>query len=226
MTYKHHQRQTIIIGGITLTFILEIFLSLFFTQLLGQTSLTGGSIFFYSRLYCWLSLILIYLYSSKVERRNFLIWTEKKYSLKYYLKSIILTFTLVIATLFFIGIIIKPYNIIQINNRTEEIFQIFRINKPLVIFTSLTAAITEELIYRGYLMTRLKLLLKNNYIPILLSSFFFGIAHLGSESITRIIIVFIIGLILALHYQYYRNIKILIIVHFLWDLSIITLTIM
>jgi len=221
MTIIHHpQRQTIIFGGIILTLILNLFLGLFFTPILRQTKLTSVSIFFFSRLYCWLSLILIYLYSSKVEKRNFLIWPEKKYSLIYYLKSIILTVLVLFATQLLIFFIIKPYIVNFRNARSEEILRILIGNKFLVLFTALTAGITEELIFRGYFMTRLNLLFKNIYIPILLSSLFFGVAHIGYESIMKIIIIFITGLILAIHYQKYKNIKMLIMLHFLWDLSI------
>jgi uncharacterized protein len=224
MTLKlHHQSQAIIIGGILLSLILFLFLSLFLAPLLKLTNATSTLIFFISRLCYWFTLIMICLYSSKIERRDLLIWTEKKYSWKYYLKSIILTILILFATSLLTVIIFGLFNVDLRNNRMEELLQLLKGNKLLVLFTSLTAGVTEELIFRGYLMSRLNLLFKNNYIPIILSSFLFGIAHYGYESIPKIITVFFIGLVFALHYHFYRNIKILILIHFLLDFSIMAL---
>ena len=212
-----------VIGGIILTIVLIFFLTLFLTPLLKLTEASNTSIFLYSRLFCWLSLILIYLYSLRVEKQNFLIWTETKYSFGYYLKSIISTLFLTFGILALITITIRLDKININNSRLEEIVEVLKNNKSLLIFTALTAGVTEELIFRGYIMPRLEQLIKNKYLIIFLSALFFGIAHIGHQSITKMILIFIIGIIFGTHYYKYRNIKILIISHFIWDLIGLTL---
>lgn len=96
--------------------------------------------------------------------------------------------------------------------------QFFKNNIPLILFTSITAGITEELLFRGYLIPRLEIIVKKTYLSILISSILFGLIHYSYDTLIQVIGPFSIGLVLALHYQKYRNIKILIICHFLWDL--------
>jgi membrane protease YdiL (CAAX protease family) len=76
---------------------------------------------------------------------------------------------------------------------------------------------TEEIIFRGYLLPRLEILLKNKNLSVIISSLFFGLIHYGYGTSIQII-----GphsnRAFGVHYQKYRNIKILIICHFLWDL--------
>ena len=90
-------------------------------------------------------------------------------------------------------------------------------NYPLLIFTCLTAGITEELVFRGYLMPRLQLFFKNNYASIVISSLLFGLMHVGYGTIFQVVGSMMIGLVFAIHYQKFRNIKILIFCHFFWD---------
>jgi membrane protease YdiL (CAAX protease family) len=95
----------------------------------------------------------------------------------------------------------------------------------LVWLTAITAGITEELMLRAYLIPRLQLLFKNDYIPVIVSSVLFGFLHFGYGTALNIVGPMVIGLIFGFHYVRYRNIKILIIVHFLWDYLLIALKI-
>ena len=212
-----------IIGGIVLSVILVFFLTIFLTPQLRANNVSNTNTLIYSRLFCWLTLILIFLYSSKIEKQKILIWPETKYSFGYYLKSIISTLLLIFGISLVLGFLIKLGKININNSRLEEIIQILRNNKYLLIFATLTAGVTEELIFRGYLIPRLQQLIKNKYLIIFLSALFFGIAHVEYQSITKMIITFVIGLMFGTHYYKYRNIKILIISHFIWDLIGLTL---
>jgi len=163
------------------------------------------------------------MYSKGIEKQRLMIWTDQKYSIKYFLKNIILTLLIAFSILFFIAVLMKLLGL-SINDgkeKTEQVFQILRNNRFLALFTVLTAGITEELIFRGYFMTRLQLFFKNKYMPILYSALFFAIAHAGYESITKVVTVFLIGLIFGMHYYKYRNIKMLIAIHFLWDFFVV-----
>jgi len=58
---------------------------------------------------------------------------------------------------------------------------------------------------------------------VIISSLLFGLAHYSYGNWSQIINAVLIGLIFGFHYQKYRNIKILIICHFLIDfISILT----
>ncbi|MFV5702790.1 lysostaphin resistance A-like protein [Flavobacterium sp. XS2P12] len=99
--------------------------------------------------------------------------------------------------------------------------KLFKNNIFLILFTSITAGVSEELIFRGYLIPRLEILLKNTRVAILTSSILFGLIHYSYGSLIQIIGPIFIGLVFALHYKKYKNIKILIMCHFLWDLLVL-----
>jgi len=216
------KRSTIIIGMI-LSFALILFAVLFFSPLLKLTNISITNIFFLSRLFIWLSLILIYIYVVKVEKQNFLLWNDKKYSFIYYLVSILLIMLAMFVAMMLTSLIVKLFGFNTASNKLNEVAQILHDNKLLLVFTALTAGITEELIFRGYLLTRLQFLLKNKILAIIISAVLFGMVHISFGTIHQIIGPIFIGLIFAFHYQKYRNIKILIITHFLWDLITIML---
>jgi membrane protease YdiL (CAAX protease family) len=91
-------------------------------------------------------------------------------------------------------------------------------NNLLLLFTVFTAGITEELINRGYIHSRLEALTNNKNVAITASSLLFGILHYTYGNFYQIIGPFVIGLVFAFYYSKYRNIKILIICHILWNL--------
>jgi len=93
----------------------------------------------------------------------------------------------------------------------------------LIVFTALTAGVTEELIVRGYLFPRLSLLIKNKYAPIIISASVFSMFHFAYHSLDEYLFTFFFGLITALYYQKFRSIKVLIVFHFLYDLFAITI---
>jgi len=221
MILKKHIQEKKTIIGILISITLIIFLPILLKLLLRFMNITDATIFILSIFYYWLSLILIYLYSVKIEKQSLLIWQEKKYSFSFYIKSIILVFILSFTIFIFVAIVLGFYEINIENNKSEELIQILKGNKYLIFFVSITAGITEELISRGYFLTRLQLIFKGKFLPILLSALFFGITHIGYESLTKIIVTTFIGLIFGMHYYKYRNIKILIFIHFIWDFIIL-----
>jgi membrane protease YdiL (CAAX protease family) len=107
------------------------------------------------------------------------------------------------------------------SEKIKELTIIFKSNSWLLLFTCLTAGITEELIFRGFLMPRLELLLKNRNLAIALSSILFGALHFGYGTLLQVIGPTCIGFAFAIHYYKYRNVKIVIICHFVWDLLVI-----
>jgi membrane protease YdiL (CAAX protease family) len=99
-----------------------------------------------------------------------------------------------------------------------ELVEIFGANKFLLFFTPLTAGIVEELIFRGYLQPRMEIFLKKPYLAIIVSSLLFGLLHYKYGTLFNMVGPFFIGAVFAYHYWKFRNIGMLIICHFLWDL--------
>jgi hypothetical protein len=93
----------------------------------------------------------------------------------------------------------------------------------LLVFTVFTAGVTEEFIFRGYMIPRLSLRFTNKHLPVIISALLFSFMHLGYKSVAELIFTFLFGLIFGYHYQKYRNIQVLVIVHFLWDLMALML---
>ncbi|MFE3871789.1 CPBP family intramembrane glutamic endopeptidase [Flavobacterium sp. ZS1P70] len=218
--YLKTTKKSVLIGGI-LFLLLILFTVAASFQLLEHTNFSKQIKFSISRLAIWGCLFLLYIYSIKMERQPFLLWTEEKYSLIFFLKSV----AKLMFSLFLIMLVV--YFIFKIadsnidSKKMNEIMKLFKNNIFLILFTSITAGVTEELIFRGYLIPRLEILLKNTPAAILISSILFGLIHYSYGTLIQIIGPVFIGLLFAVYYQKYKNIKILIMCHFLWDLLVL-----
>jgi membrane protease YdiL (CAAX protease family) len=218
--YLKTTRKSILIGGIFLLLML-LFITALSLPLLKQLNLKYETIFYISRLAIWFCLFLIYMYSIHIEKQNFLLWKEKKYSLLFYVKSVAATMGTLVLIMLVVSIIFRLTGSDIESEKMDEILRFFKNNLPLILFTSVTAGVTEELFFRGYLIPRLEILFKNTYLAILISSILFGLIHYSYGTLIQIIAPFFIGIILALHYQKHRNITIIIICHFLWNLLVL-----
>lgn len=224
MTTEHLNKKTISLGIIISIGL--FFLSLVFTKGLKiLLVLSDESILLMSRIAIWLALGLLFIYAKKIEKQPFFLWEEKKYSFGYYLLSVVITLLVVLAVLIIFSIIWTLLGFKRDSDSLNKLLEVFRHNHFLFLLTCLTAGITEELVFRVYIMPRIQLLFNKTYISIIVSSAFFGLIHFGYGSALNIIGPFIIGLVFALHYYKYRNIKILMICHFLWDYIVILLKI-
>ena len=179
--------------------------------------------FLLSRIIFWLALGITYLYVKKEEKQNFLLWKEQEFSFGIYVAFFFVTIGTIIIGLLFIALTLKLLHLLSASAKLQEIILLFRDHKILMVFTALTAGVIEELLFRGYMMPRLELLYKNKYITIGISSLLFGLLHIGYGTLINIIGPFFIGLIFAIHYYKFRNIKILIFIHFTWDLMALVL---
>lgn len=215
--YLKTTKKSVLIGGI-LSLLLILFTVAASFQLLEHTNFSKQLTFSISRLAIWVCLLLLYMYSIKIERQPFLLWPEEKYSLKFFIKSVVKLMFSLFLTMLVVYFIFKIADSNIDSKKINEIMILFKNNIFLILFTSITAGVTEELIFRGYLIPRLEILLKNTPAAILLSSILFGLIHYSYGTLIQIIGPVFIGIIFALHYQKYKNIKILIMCHFLWDL--------
>lgn len=214
----------IIIGCLSILILLFCitFFSGNFLQLLGIEKISTTAMYL-SRLFFWFSLILLFIYTTKVEQ-NFLLWEEKKYSLPFSIVALILLLLTVYGGVIVIQTIFK---IIGLDNKSITLSKIVLLLKKdfiLLVFTALTAGIVEELIFRGYLQPRLQLLLKSPHLSIFVSCLLFGLLHYKYGTVINVVGPFFIGLILAYFYWKYRSIKLAIIFHFLWDFILLIIS--
>ncbi len=86
------------------------------------------------------------------------------------------------------------------------------------VFVSITAGVCEEAAFRGYLMTRIRLLgnLKSWVAPVVISSVVFGACH-SYQGIPGLILISIYGALLALLYLKTKSIWPSVIAHFFQD---------
>jgi membrane protease YdiL (CAAX protease family) len=113
----------------------------------------------------------------------------------------------------------------ETSSKLLEYVGLFKNNVPLLIFTALTAGVTEELIFRGYMQPRLEKAFNSPVLAIIITSFLFALLHAAYGTVTQFLVPWFIGALFSIFYSKYRNIKILILCHFLVDmLSLLALT--
>jgi membrane protease YdiL (CAAX protease family) len=171
---------------------------------------------FYSRLIHWSTVAVLFLYAYKIERQPFLLWKEHYYKMWFYWGSI---FGLFVIT-FLLGFVSTIPIRLGYHDDFTVMFKlkaIMKHNRLLMVFGAITAGITEELIIRGYILPRLSLFFKNAYLPVLISAAMFSALHLGYHNLYELLFTFLLGLLTGIHYKRYRNIKVLILFHALFD---------
>jgi len=177
---------------------------------------------YYSRFIFWVEILLLIVYSRKVERRPLLIWKDREFDILFFIGSVILLYILtwVASIIAFI-----PHMLGMHDNRVliDKMTRVFKNHHGIMVFSAFTAGVTEELIFRGYIYTRLSLLFKKDYWAIILSALVFSAVHLPYKSLQENIYTFLIGVICAVYYQKYRDIKVIITLHFFIDFISFTL---
>jgi membrane protease YdiL (CAAX protease family) len=214
-SFKVHGKNRALFGiGLCVLLILFIFFYSYFLNLFISKPLSYGAKDVIFRIIIWLFLGAIYLSAAKIEKKPFLLWDEERYTVDFYVLSVIVL--LGVSTI--LGAIIGiPFNH-SINERFHHQVQLMdHLSKPVKYIGVVTAAFCEELIFRGYLIPRLHLFFKNIWYPIVISALLFSFCHLGYQTMFYVFYTLAVGLLFGYHYQKYRNIKVLILFHFLWD---------
>lgn len=179
------------------------------------------SIVFLNRLLLWGGLLLFILYVKYFLEEKFLPWKERNLSVF----KTILAIIVVLAVLFigFIGLVLliqlfdfSPTNVPEI----EEIKSITLKNIPLMVFTCFTAAVLEEILFRGYMQPTFSKITNSVSLGIILNSILFGLIHISYGTVYQVIIPIFFGLVFSIFYAKYRNMKVLIICHFIWNLVV------
>ena len=206
------RNNTILIYGAIIAFL--------YYPLIGHLVFLGRGYTFntilFSRLFIWLEVIILFFYATWAEKSSFLIWPEKPYGFWFYPASFGALYLLQIGASI-ISLIPKMLGWHDNQQVTLQMLTLLNKSMPLMVFSAITAGFTEELIFRAYLVPRLELLFKNKYMPVIVSALMFASIHYRYFSIREILFAFFVGIIFAIHYQWYRNIKILIVTHVIID---------
>jgi len=205
-------QKTAAIVGVILAIVFPFVLSIIFRY----TTLDAINRIFYSRFIFWAELLLLMLYTAKAERRKLLIWKEQELDLGIFIASVVVLY-LLSWVCSIIGAAPRLFGYHEDNALMKRIVMLLINRQWLIVFTCITAGVTEELIFRGYIMTRLSLLFKNDYAAIVVSAIGFSALHYGYKSLHELIFAFLIGILYGAYYQKYRNIKVLIAAHFMVD---------
>ncbi|SRR5258708_4490812 len=210
---QKRQYNTIIISGIAI--------AVLFHQVAGIFVTTRGMMpvlrLLFSDTLAWATLPLLYLYATKVEGRDFFLWKEKARTVWFYIAAIVVLFVLTFCSRF-IASIPRLLGFHDDYTVMKYWHTILKNDKPMLVFTCLTAGFTEELLMRAYVLPRLYLLFRSGYLPIIISALIFSLLHLGYGNLSECIFTFVFGLICALFYKKFQSIQVLIIFHFLYDL--------
>jgi len=214
-------RSSVVLGGVSLAIlILLILASGIDAPVLRSVATDHPDVaYFIQRSFYWLFVAVLWVYAAKKEKQPLLIWEENRYSIGTHISHVFALFFIILISVACINFFISPLIHEEPSKVLRRITDFLKANKFLLVYTALTAGVTEELIFRGYLQPRLEVLFKNPYWAIFISSLIFGLAHFRYGTVKNVVDPFVIGLGLAIYYWRYRNIKVAIIFHFLWDLA-------
>ncbi len=216
VTFKSAKTHTITVIGFILTAVLLVICAMSgkIVGLITGQHLSAPALFFVSRISYWIILAFVFLYVLKIEKKPLLLWEERSYKARFYFYSILVIIASVLVGSAIIGV---AAHYAGSNTHSNAVQAMYGFGVPLKLFTVVTAAVVEELIFRGYLMARLQLFFKSKYWPIIISALLFGLAHMRYGTVVNMAIPALIGFIFGWFYEKYRNVKILIICHFILD---------
>ena len=179
----------------------------------------NAPIFFYNRLLLWGGLLLFFLYVKFYLKEKFLPWKEEKLSILHTIISVILL--LVVLLVGFVGLVlfIQSLDIPTQGERLEGKGILYQ-NIPLMIFFAFTAAVLEELLFRGYILPTITKLTNSMWLGIGISSVLFGLMHLSYGTLHQVVIPIYFAIIFSTYYAKYRNLKIIMFCHFVWNLVV------
>ena len=157
------------------------------------------------------TLTVLYLFMRFVEKRKFKELGLKIKDRGFDLLAGVIIGLIVMATGFFLLIVLNEINVQNFNLDLEEIL--------LSIGVFMAVSISEELLCRGYIQRNLMYSF-NNYIALIISSLLFALAHSFNPNLSWIALagLFGAGILLGLSYIYTKNLWFPISLHFSWNL--------
>ena len=157
------------------------------------------------------TLIVLYPFMRFVEKRKFKELGLKIKDRGFDLLAGVIIGLVVMATGFFLLIVLNEINVQNFNLDLEEVLL------SIGVFTAVS--ISEELLCRGYIQRNLMYSF-NNYIALIISSLLFALAHSFNPNLSWIALagLFGAGILLGLSYIYTKNLWFPISLHFSWNL--------
>ena len=157
------------------------------------------------------TLIVLYLFMRFVEKRKFKELGLKIKDRGFDLLAGVIIGLVVMATGFFLLIVLNEINVQNFNLDLEEVLL------SIGVFTAVS--ISEELLCRGYIQRNLMYSF-NNYTALIISSLLFALAHSFNPNLSWIALagLFGAGILLGLSYIYTKNLWFPISLHFSWNL--------
>ncbi|MDX1427704.1 MAG: type II CAAX endopeptidase family protein [Salegentibacter mishustinae] len=157
------------------------------------------------------TLTVLYLFMRFVEKRKFKELGLKIKDRGFDLLAGVIIGLVVMATGFFLLIVLNEINVQNFNLDLEEVLL------SIGVFTAVS--ISEELLCRGYIQRNLMYSF-NNYIALIISSLLFALAHSFNPNLSWIALagLFGAGILLGLSYIYTKNLWFPISLHFSWNL--------
>jgi len=157
------------------------------------------------------TLTVLYLIMRFVEKRKFKELGLKIKDRGFDLLAGVIIGLIVMATGFFLLIVLNEINVQNFNLDLEEVL--------LSIGVFMAVSISEELFCRGYIQRNLMYSF-NNYIALIISSLLFALAHSFNPNLSWIALagLFGAGILLGLSYIYTKNLWFPISLHFSWNL--------
>jgi len=156
----------------------------------------------------------------------FLAWRDKEpvsrlgLNVKDLGSDILLGFVLYIPFLFVIGLVTQLLTAIGLSSPSEPGPSFFRVGGrwevALAVVLVVVVAVSEETIFRGYLIRRLQAATSSTTAAVLLSSIIFALGH-GYEGSLGAVTVGVMGLSFALIYLWRQSLVVPIVLHFLQD---------
>lgn len=179
----------------------------------------------YSRFLFWGMAIFLFLYAHYAEKQNLFLKKPSRHGFGFYMLSIAVIIVAIIVMNFLIIFTIKSmgYGNGKQADTLKNMLDILKAHPFLLLFTCITAGITEEIIFRGYIQTRIELIFKSPALGIILSAVFFSLGHSLYGTVQEIVGPLVIGLIFSIYYYKYKNIYFLMVFHFLFDYTQILL---
>jgi len=224
-TPKKPAASLIGVAGAYLLLALIVYCAGPFLLTISGSSGINGWLFFQTRILIWAVLALLYLYAMRIEKQPLLLWPEHRYKPLFYVGSIFVCLIIIAIGSGILTFIVARFHQEETSPKLLEYVRLMKNNTPLLIFTALTAGVTEELIFRGYMQPRLEKAFNSPVPAIIITSFLFAALHTSYGTLIQFLVPLFIGVLFSVFYSKYRNIKILILCHFLVDtLSLLALT--
>lgn len=176
-------------------------------------------VMFLNRILLWIALLLFFLYVKLYLKEQFLPWEERHLSIFKTILSIIIVLGLLFAGFVGLVLIIQSLNFSTQSDTNQGIELLYR-SIPLMIFTCFTAAVLEELLFRGYILPTIVKIINSVWGGIFLSSILFGLMHLSYGTSHQVIIPIYFGVVFSTFYVKFQSLKITIFCHFIWNLVV------